>query len=135
MATKTEIVEFLARELPKSKCRVQEVGDASATVTHDIGPDELRPGQMVFGPVLMTVADLAIYVALLGEIGVVPLAVTTNLTINFLRKPSASKRIVGVCKLLKVGKRQAVGEVLLYSEGAPDIVAHAVGTYFISSTR
>jgi uncharacterized protein (TIGR00369 family) len=135
MATKTEIVEFLARELPKGKCRVQEVGNASATVTHDIGPDELRPGQTVFGPVLMTVADLAIYVALLGEIGIVSLAVTTNLTINFMRKPSAGRRIVGVCKLLKVGKRQAVGEVLLYSEGAPEIVAHAVGTSSIPSMR
>jgi acyl-coenzyme A thioesterase PaaI-like protein len=74
-------------------------------------------------------------VALLGEIGVVPLAVTTNLTINFLRKPSAGKRIVGVCKLIKVGKVLAIGEVLLYSEGAPEIVAHAVGTYSIPQRR
>ena len=53
-------------------------------------------------------------------IGIVSLAVTTNLTINFMRKRSAGRRIVGVCKLLKVGQRQAVGEVLLYSEGAPE---------------
>ncbi|MDB5580438.1 MAG: PaaI family thioesterase [Bradyrhizobium sp.] len=135
MATRTEVVEFLAREFPAGKCQVQDVGNASATVTYDIGPDELRPDQIVFGPVLMTVADVAIYVALLGEIGIVPLIVTTNLTVNFMRRPPPGRRIVGECKLLKVGKRQAVGEVLLSSEGAPEIVAHAVGTYSIPSTR
>jgi uncharacterized protein (TIGR00369 family) len=134
-AGKTEIIQFLAREFPNSKCRVEEVGNASATISYDVGTDELRPGGTVFGPVLMTVADVALYVALLGEIGIVPLAVTTNLNINFLRKPSADKRIVGVCKLIKVGRALAVGEVLLYSEGAPEIVAHAVGTYSIPQQR
>ena len=76
-----------------------------------------------------------LYVAILGEIGIVPLAVTTNLTINFLRKPAADKRIVGVCRLIKVGKVQAVGEVHLYSEGDPEAVAHAVGTYSIPKMR
>ena len=131
MAGKTEIVEFLAREFPASKCTVEHVGGASATVKHRIGADELRPGGTVSGPVLMAVADVALYVALLGEIGIVPLAVTTNLTINFLRKPSPDRSIVGVCKLIKVGRALAVGEVLLYSEGARDVVAHAVGTYSI----
>jgi acyl-coenzyme A thioesterase PaaI-like protein len=83
----------------------------------------------------MTVADVALYVALLGRIGIVPLTVTTNLTINFLRKPSADKRIVGVCNLIKVGKAQAVGEVRLYSEGSDEMVAHAVGTYSIPKAR
>jgi acyl-coenzyme A thioesterase PaaI-like protein len=133
--TKAEIVEFLAREFPQSKCRVLEVGAGAATVAHEVGAGELRPGGTVSGPVLMTVADVALYVALLGEIGIVPLAVTTNLTINFLRKPAADKRIVGVCRLIKVGKVQAVGEVSLYSEGAPEVVAHVVGTYSIPKTR
>jgi acyl-coenzyme A thioesterase PaaI-like protein len=83
----------------------------------------------------MTVADVGLYVALLGQIGIVPLAVTTNLTINFLRKPAADKRVVGVCRLIKVGKVQAVGEVRLYSEGEPEVVAHAVGTYSIPKVR
>ncbi|HEX4153484.1 MAG TPA: PaaI family thioesterase [Steroidobacteraceae bacterium] len=135
MANKAEIVEFLAREFPQSKCRVLEVGDGSATIAHEVGTDELRPGGTVSGPVLMTVADVALYVALLGRIGIVPLAVTTNLTINFLRKPSADKRIVGVCNLIKVGKAQAVGEVRLYSEGSDGMVAHAVGTYSIPKAR
>lgn len=68
---------------------------------------------------------------ILGEIGIVPLAVTTSLTINFLRKPVASKSIIGVCELMKVGKSLAVGEVSLYSEGMREPVAHVVGTYSI----
>ena len=96
-----------------------------------MGTDELRPGGTVAGPVLMAVADVALYVAILGEIGIVPLTVTTSLNINFLRKPSAERSIIGVCKLIKLGKTLAVGEVSLYSDGLPDAVAHAVGTYAI----
>jgi acyl-coenzyme A thioesterase PaaI-like protein len=83
----------------------------------------------------MTVADVALYVALLGKIGIVPLAMTTSLTINFLRKPSPHRSIVGVCKLMKVGRSLAVGYVDLYSEGNHDLVAHAVGTYSIPQLR
>ncbi len=79
----------------------------------------------------MAMADLALYVAIFGEVGIVPMAVTTNLNINFLRKPSANVAIVAVCKLMKVGKSLAVGEVSLYSEGNDDPVAHVVGTYSI----
>jgi acyl-coenzyme A thioesterase PaaI-like protein len=77
----------------------------------------------------MTVADVALYVAILGEIGIVPLAVTTSLSFNFLRKPPADRAIVGECRLLKLGRTLAVGEVALYSEGIEEPVAHAVGTY------
>jgi uncharacterized protein (TIGR00369 family) len=131
MATRTEIAEFLASAFPQSKCVVVDVGNASATVSHTVGAEELRPGGTVAGPVLMAVADVALYVAILGEIGIVPLTVTTSLNINFLRKPSANKSIIGVCKLIKLGKTLAVGEVSLYSEGSPLLVAHAVGTYAI----
>jgi acyl-coenzyme A thioesterase PaaI-like protein len=134
MPTKSEIIEFIRRDFPQTKCIVEAVGNASATVKHPIGTDELRPGGTVSGPVLMTVADVALYVAILGEIGIVPLTVTTSLTINFLRKPSSSRDIVGVCKLIKMGRSLAVGEVELYSEGVDEIVAHAVGTYSIPRT-
>ncbi len=135
MATKAEIVEFLAKEFPQNKCAVEAVGGRAATVRHPVGTDELRPGGTVSGPVLMTVADVALYVAILGEIGIVPLSVTTNLSINFLRKPAANKAVVGVCRLLKLGKSLAVGEVALYSEGSEEPVAHAVGTYSIPRER
>jgi len=135
MPTKAEIVDFLAREFPQSKCIVEEVGDRSATVSHPIGPAQLRPGDTVSGPLLMTVADVALYVAILSTIGLVPLAVTTSLTINFLRKPSARNPIVGVCRLMKVGRILVVGEVALYSYRNEEMVAHAVGTYSIPPKR
>lgn len=131
MASKTEISEFLKTSFPQNKCEVVEVSNACATVSYAVDFADLRPGGTVSGPVLMAVADLALYVAILGEIGIVPLTVTTSLNVNFLRKPSADKSIIGVCKLIKVGKTLAVGEVSLYSEGSPQVVAHAVGTYAI----
>lgn len=135
MVSKEEMEDFLNSEFPQTKCTVESLGDKSATVRHKIGFNELRPGGTVSGPVLMTVADLALYVAILGEIGLVPLTVTTGLTINFLRKPSSGKDIIGVCSLLKVGKTLAVGEVALYSEGDTEPVAHVVGTYAIPPSR
>jgi acyl-coenzyme A thioesterase PaaI-like protein len=135
MPTKAEIVDFLAREFPQSKCVVEEVGDRSATVSHPIGPAQLRPGDTVSGPLLMAVADVALYVAILGTIGLVPLAVTTSLTINFLRKPSSRNPIIGVCRLMKVGRVLVVGEVALYSDRNEEMVAHAVGTYSIPPKR
>jgi len=134
-ATRDDIAAFMAAEFPQSRCTIEAVGHRSATVSRDIGPDELRPGGTVSGPVLMGVADVALYVAILGEIGIVPLAVTTSLTINFLRKPSSEARILGRCELMKVGRTLAVGEVSLYSEGVEEPVAHVVGTYSIPPER
>lgn len=131
MPSTAEVAAFIAAEFPQTKCEVREVGHGGATVSHTIGHGELRPGGTVSGPVLMSVADVALYVAILGEIGIVPMAVTTSLTINFLRKPAADRSILGVCKLIKVGKTLVVGEVNLYSEGCDDPVAHVVGTYAI----
>lgn len=131
MATQQEIAAFIAAEFPQTRVRILQVGDRSATVAHEVGVAELRPGGTVSGPVLMATADVALYVAILGELGIVPLTVTTSLSFNFMRKPSADRRILGVCKLLKLGRTLAVGEVSLYSEGLPEPVAHAVGTYAI----
>jgi acyl-coenzyme A thioesterase PaaI-like protein len=134
MTTKEEIAAFLTTNFPQTKCVVVEVGEGNSIVKHEIGPNELRPGGTVSGPVLMSIADVALYVAILGQIGIVPLAVTTSLNINFLRKPSSEKSIIGVCKLMKLGKSLAVGEVSLFSEGVDEPVAHAVGTYSIPPT-
>jgi uncharacterized protein (TIGR00369 family) len=90
----------------------------------------LRPGGTISGASLMTLADMAMYMVLLGMIGPVALAVTTNLNINFLRKP-AQADVIGQARLLKLGKRLAVGEVTMYSEGDPEPVAHATVTYSI----
>ena len=132
---KEEISAFMALEFPQTKCVVEAVSEKGAILSHDIGIDELRPGGTVSGPVMMAVADVAIYVAILGRIGIVPLTVTTSLTINFLRKPSADARIIAECTLMKVGRTLVVGEVSLYSEGSDEAVAHVVGTYSIPPKR
>ena len=131
MVTATEIAEFLRREFPQTKCVVEAVGDGTSTVSLEITVHELRPGGTVSGPVLMEVADVALYVAILGKLGIIPLAVTTSFTINFLRRPAADRAILGICNLMKVGHSLVVGEVALYSRGQDEMVAHAVGTYSI----
>ncbi|MCP5283180.1 MAG: PaaI family thioesterase [Rhodoferax sp.] len=131
MVTQTELSDFLLREFPQNKCTITALGPRSATVRHAIGHAELRPGGTVSGPVMMTVADVALYVAILNEIGIVPLAVTTSLSFNFMRKPASDRAIIGECRLMKLGRTLAVGEVTLYSEGEDAPVAHAVGTYAI----
>jgi uncharacterized protein (TIGR00369 family) len=126
-----QIQAFLHQEFPQSDVEVESLSEMGACVRQTINERHLRPGGTVSGPVLMAVADIAMYVALLAEIGIVPLAVTTNLTINFLRKPSADSDILAHCQLLKVGKTLAIGEVNLYSEGKAEVVAHVVTTYAI----
>ena len=133
--SRDELNAFLRKAFPQNSCVVDRVGERGATVRKLIGDSDLRPGGTVSGPTLMAVADLALYIALLGEIGIVPLAVTTSLNTNFLRKPTSGRDIVGVCKLLKVGRTLAVGEVLLYSEGEDEPVAQATGTYAIPVQR
>jgi acyl-coenzyme A thioesterase PaaI-like protein len=131
VTTTADIVKFMASDFPQNNSIIEATGNRGATVRHRIGVNELRPGGTVSGPVMMAVADVALYAAILGEIGIVPLAVTTSLNINFLRKPAADRDIIGVCTLIKVGRSLVTGDVYLYSEGDDRPVAHAVGTYSI----
>ena len=128
MATKQIITEFLTNEFPQSKCVLEAIGERTSIVSHAIGFNELRPGGTVSGPLLMTVADVALYAAVLGEVGLVALAVTSNLSINFLTKPVADKDIVGYAKLTKVGRTLVMGDVMLYSRGVEQPVAQVMGT-------
>lgn len=131
MPTRDELAAFIRAEFPQTRCTIESVSDDEVVVAHAVGEGELRPGGTVSGPVMMTVADVALYLGILARIGIVPLAVTTSLNINFLRKPRADRRVIGRCRLLKLGKALAVGEVWIYSEGLDDPVAHATGTYSI----
>ena len=133
--TAAELTTFFRREFPQSRGIVEKVGGQSATMRLPVGDGDLRPGGTISGPTLMLVADSALYAAILSEIGLVALAVTTNLNINFLRKPAAGKDIIGVCKLIKLGKLLAVGEVAIYSDGDDQPGAHATGTYAIPPQR
>lgn len=133
--TRDEVEAYLAEVFPQILLdgpvySVAEVGPMSACMSMRIGHRHLRPGGTVSGPTLMTLADLVFYAALLSNIGRVALAVTTNLNFNFLRKPEP-RDLVAQCRLLKLGKRLAVGEALIFNEGSDQLVCHATGTYSI----
>jgi len=127
--TKESLKEFFNKEWPDNQLIIESIGDRKARIRIPVTVTDLRPGNTVSGPFMMSTIDTVLYVAILGELGLVALAVTTNLNINFLRKPRADADIVATCHLIKVGKRLVVGEVNLYSDGDDQPVAHAVGTY------
>ena len=131
MVSKQEIIDFLKKDFPQFESEVEDVGEQFAVIRHPVTENHLRPGGTVSGPTLFAVADAGLYVAILGTIGIVPLAVTTNVTINFLNKPAPDRDIIARCDLIKVGKRLVIGEVSMYSEGIETPVAHAVGTYSV----
>lgn len=122
---------FFIKEFPQANFVLESFDTDSVTIRRKVDTEDLRPGGTVSGPTMMSLADCAIYVAVLREIGLVALAVTTSLNFNFLRKPVADKDILGVCRILKLGKTLAVGEVTIYSEGDDRPIAHSVGTYSI----
>lgn len=132
-STKQEIIQFLAQAFPPSlaNCEIETVSEKGASLLWRVSENDLRPGNTISGPTMMTLADFAMYVAILGEIGIVGLAVTTSMNINFLRKPSGSQNLRGVCKLMKVGKALIVAEVWIYSVDSDGPVAHVTGTYSI----
>jgi uncharacterized protein (TIGR00369 family) len=132
-----ELGQLLARDFPEafhdgSGLSILDVWHGGARVRQEYQKNSTRPGGTVSGPTIMLLADVTVYIAILASIGWVPLAVTTNLNINFLRKPPP-RALIGECRLLKLGKRLAVGEVGIRSDGETELVAHATSTYAIPS--
>lgn len=123
---------FLKREFPQldDGFQITALGDGCATMRLHADDRHLRPGGTVSGPSLFALADVAAYAAILAHIGPVALAVTTNLNINFLRKPPPGA-IDATTRLLKLGKRLAVLEVALTDGATNELVAHATTTYSI----
>lgn len=111
------IIETATEDLLVARLRVRE--------------SHLRPGGTVSGPSIFGLADLAIYTAILSHIGPVALAVTTNASIDFMRKPEAGRDLLAECRLLKLGRVLAVGEALIFSEGVDQPVARCSMTYSI----
>ncbi|MBY6034948.1 PaaI family thioesterase [Marinobacter daepoensis] len=128
-----ELKCFLEEQFPQGAAygALEALGEGWAEMTLAVEDDHLRPGGTVSGPAMMALADVTMYAALLSRIGLVPLAVTTNLNINFLRKPVAHAPIRARATLLKVGRTMGVGEVFVYSDGMEDPVAHSTMTYSI----
>lgn len=111
---------------------LEEITDMGVLMRARYSEQFLRPGGTVSGPIMMALADAAMYALVLSRIGPVELAVTTNLSINFLRKPLPGD-VMAEARMLKLGKRLAVGEVSLYSDGDANdnLVAHVTATYSI----
>ena len=131
MPTKEEIQAFLSREFPQTTVQVVAVDRGRSQVRQPINQSHLRPGGTVSGPTMMALADVAAYVAIFTEIGIVPLAVTTSLSMNFLNKPAADRDLIADGELLKVGSRLVVADVRIYSEDEPQLLAQASVTYSI----
>jgi uncharacterized protein (TIGR00369 family) len=128
-----QIEGFLAEHFPKidqMQLAIESLAPRAMRLRMGYHEAQLRPGGTLSGPTQMALADVAMYILLLAHIGPVALAVTTNLNINFLRKPAPSDLLAEV-KLLKLGQRLAVGEITMFSDGEDDPVAHATVTYSI----
>lgn len=136
LMTAAELERFLAAEFPQvfnseSGLSIEALWEGGCRVRQAFRELHIRPGGTISGPTMMALADFAMYVAVLAAIGPVPLAVTINLNINFLRRALPGQDVLAAAKLLKLGKRLAVGEVNLLSGSSPDLVAHVTATYSI----
>ena len=141
MAPRMTVVElevFLRAELPwmfsNDALVIEHADGETCRLRQRYSDGMLRPGGTISGPTLMALADCAMYVVVLSAIGPVALAVTTNLSINFLRKGVPGHDVLAEARLLKLGKRLAVGEVVLLSASSPDPIAHVTTTYSIPNT-
>jgi uncharacterized protein (TIGR00369 family) len=134
-----QLEAFLARDFPQvftadSQFRIVSVGHRECVMRCRFDERQLRPGGTISGPTMMTLADVGLYVAILASVGPVGMAVTTNLNINFLRKPPP-RDLLAETRLMRLGRRLAVGEVAIYSDGDEEMVAHVTGTYAIPQQR
>ncbi|MFZ1660331.1 MAG: PaaI family thioesterase [Paracoccaceae bacterium] len=128
-----EIAVFLADHFPQvaGEFVLDRLTPEGLVLRLHVSEAHLRPGGTVSGPTMFGLADVAFYLALLSRIGPVALAVTTNVSIDFLRKPMADADLLGEARILKLGRQLAVGDVMIYSEGQDAPVARASLTYSI----
>ncbi len=124
---------FLDKVFPQVKDDfwVEHVAPYEVTLRLRVGPQHLRPGGTISGPAMFGLADVTVYLMTLALIGPKALAVTTNSSLDFLRKPEAGRDLLAEGRLLKLGKTLSIGDVLLYSEGKDEPVARASMTYAI----
>jgi uncharacterized protein (TIGR00369 family) len=137
--TVEELQNLLDAEFPRTFHRdggyvIEEVWSGGSRVRKHFDKASLRPGGTIAGTTLMALTDIAMYVAILATIGWKPLTVTTNLNINFLRKPEP-RDLLGEARLLKLGKRLVVGDIAIRTDGQDELVAHATSTYSIPADR
>lgn len=121
---------FPQRHASGPRIDIEEVWVMGARLRMRFDDRLIRPGGTIHGPAMFMLADLGVYVAILATLGPVSQTVTTNLNINFLRLPEP-KDMIGEVRLIKLGRRLAVGEVDLHSDGERELAAHATATYSI----
>ncbi|MDV4144108.1 PaaI family thioesterase [Shimia sp. FJ5] len=114
---------------------VESLDETGCVMRLKVQDRHLRPGGTVSGPSMFSLADVAAYVATMGQIGRVALAVTTSCSLDFMRKPEAGKDIIAKATLLKLGRTLSVVDILLYSEGVEAPVARSTMTYSIPPNR
>lgn len=131
--TAGELQAFMEREFPQvaEDFAIDRLAPMEIDLRLKVAERHLRPGGTVSGPSMFSLADCAIYLATLAMIGPQGLAVTTNGSIDFMRKPASGQDIVAKCRLLKLGRVLAVGDVLMFSDGMEQPVARASMTYSI----
>jgi uncharacterized protein (TIGR00369 family) len=137
--TVEELQNLLDAEFPRTFHRnggyvIEKVWLGGSRVRKHFDKTSLRPGGTIAGTTLMALTDITMYVAILASIGWKPLAVTTNLNINFLRKPEP-RDLLGEARLIKLGKRLVVGDIAIRTDGQDELVAHATSTYSIPADR
>ncbi len=134
--TINEMHRFLAEVFPQvqGKFTVLTLDPMQAKVAMSIGDADLRPGGTVSGPSMFALADVAFYIATLAMIGPQALTVTTNCSINFMRKPEAQD-VWANARILKLGRSLSVGDVELFSGNNAAPIAHASITYSIPPKR
>jgi uncharacterized protein (TIGR00369 family) len=132
LMSKIDLEKFLEKEFPQvsNNFKILNTKPNSLSMLMHISDEHLRPGGTVSGPTMFLLADVSFYLATLSIIGPKSLTVTTNCSINFLRKPNISD-LISESRVLKIGKTLSVGDVLIYSKGIKEPVAHASLTYSI----
>lgn len=135
--TAVELQDFLYRDFGQvaDDFIVESATPAGLVLRLKVVRRHLRPGDTVSGPAIFGLADVAMYLAILARIGPVAGAVTTNCAIDFLRRPEAGRDLLAQARVLKLGQRLAVGDVLVHSEGREEPVARAGLTYSIPPRR
>lgn len=133
----TSLAAFLKREFPQvsDDFAVEHSDGETLIVRLRVAERHLRPGNTVSGPSMFALADVALYLAILARLGPVALAVTTNCSIDFLRKPLADRDLLAEARILKLGRNLVVGDVLLRSDGSDAVVARAGLTYALPPAR
>lgn len=134
---KEELGAFLEEVFPqiRDEFTIEDLTAGAVTMRLRTDDRHLRPGGTVSGPTMFALADVAVYAVVLGMIGRQALAVTTSCSMDFMRKPAATRDLLARASLLKLGRLLAVGDVLIHSEGVDEPVARATLTYAIPPVR